>query len=843
MFLQIGQVFEMKTKMPQLPGLDMEWDPETLLKEIEALVDSLMDQEVYEEFLRAGAEKLIGERQVKEITEEDLGGLLTMLTDYKQAIVSMYGNVNSGMMGKVMTFFKNYMELCNSISPDSEKCDLGEHIVPRCWWDNSIISTGVPISLSFNAGIVDGAYSTLYGLGQLTGAIVSMNVLAECWFNPLSYIWGNGECSDRRASTIQTLIFVKDLINKDSKSSSVVSSFFNDFGTGLTTWKEQTFCFGETAAQGRCCSYHQGKLVFDIASLFFGVGEVKAGLQGFKLGTFLEGKIATQMTGLLRKIKLPTSLIMKPIRKTGMAIGTAAMLAFSDPALVIKPITASAQALVAKTSGKASAQAMARVGEMLQGGATKAINEAVGSLDDIALKLTDELGEEVLKDAGKIILNQKTPLDDIIISHVNKSNVLSPFAVLALAGTISRISETSTPGCEVCKTRSKAICDKYVEVRNRAVSGGLSRAEADTAVNRICAAIATETGLQAVAGILLTNSTDYMPSLVAMVSFLKDINKNFGKNGLNGNLASFVDSRWFRAWTVVFKARCAGVSNCNENTKADWAVLQPVDEMFEYPSLGIDRLGGYDGLVEVIKKNNRAPCNTCDPPSVSYLNKMDQYLKDIIYFISNFSGKEGADKVLGKQGIRNNSRHQIEATAFILRVLNEKKMRSDQVSSFEEIVESMNDAGETNTAFADIVTTIIDLGYGYRNPRTLIECKSWAADGIAFQKFVKGDGNAYKQFKTYLGDIGNMDWLEYWFDGRKANSSQVKEKFQELMYKNGALTPQGVEIFNVIWGNTSLRRNLFPVNNTEPLKGAAVNEFKQIILTFDNKFYNIIHLK
>lgn len=85
-----------------------------------------------------------------------------------------------------------------------------------------------------------------------------------------------------------------------------------------------------------------------------------------------------------------------------------------------------------------------------------------------------------------------------------------------------------------------------------------------------------------------------------------------------------------------------------------------------------------------------------------------------------------------------------------------------------------------------------------------------------------------------------MSRLEYWFDGRKANSSQVKEKFQELMYKNGALTKQGTEVFDVIWGNTSLRKDLFP-NINDPIIGR--DKFEELLENHSTLFYSFLMTK
>ena len=95
-----------------------------------------------------------------------------------------------------------------------------------------------------------------------------------------------------------------------------------------------------------------------------------------------------------------------------------------------------------------------------------------------------------------------------------------------------------------------------------------------------------------------------------------------------------------------------------------------------------------------------------------------------------------------------------------------------------------------------------------------------------------------------------MSGLEYWFDERKitgtdenAKKTAVKQKFQEMMLQNETLTQRGTEVFNAIWGNGDLRESLFPVNNTEALKTAALNEFRQMCVDLNEDFFGFIKVK
>jgi hypothetical protein len=109
--------------------------------------------------------------------------------------------------------------------------------------------------------------------------------------------------------------------------------------------------------------------------------------------------------------------------------------------------------------------------------------------------------------------------------------------------------------------------------------------------------------------------------------------------------------------------------------------------------------------------------------------------------------------------------------------------------------------------------------------------------------------NSYTQFRCYIGNIDNMSDLKYYFDSRKGSVTEtnVKDTFKQLLYNktNDALTLQGQEIFDVIWGKTVLRGNLFQgINFNDP---DALNEGKRQFISkikdTSNSFYNFINVR
>ncbi|WP_028522967.1 hypothetical protein [Runella limosa] len=197
------------------------------------------------------------------------------------------------------------------------------------------------------------------------------------------------------------------------------------------------------------------------------------------------------------------------------------------------------------------------------------------------------------------------------------------------------------------------------------------------------------------------------------------------------------------------------------------------------------------------------------------------------------------DLVKENQGMRNASPYQTAATAFVIRTLHNPNSIST-VTGFETLIETINDGGEINTAFADII----------QEGDKIVECKSWELNGIAFQKFVEGTSGSVQQFKTYLSDqtrVTSMDKLEYWFDSKKGvNAPQVKEKFKLMMYNNGAepgLTPQGLQVFDSIWGNLALRSSIWNNIPVNPNKADYQSRFAAIAADSNNSFYNFIKVK
>jgi hypothetical protein len=126
----------------------------------------------------------------------------------------------------------------------------------------------------------------------------------------------------------------------------------------------------------------------------------------------------------------------------------------------------------------------------------------------------------------------------------------------------------------------------------------------------------------------------------------------------------------------------------------------------------------------------------------------------------------------------------------------------------------------------------------------LLSHDGWSGDTATGRRRVTSQG-----WRCYIGNIDNMSDLIYYFDSRKGNVTEtnVKEAFKQLLYNktNDALTLQGQEIFDVIWGKTVLRGNLFQgINFNDP---DALNEGKRQFISkikdTSNSFYNFINVR
>ncbi|MDZ7898649.1 MAG: hypothetical protein U5N85_11580 [Arcicella sp.] len=142
------------------------------------------------------------------------------------------------------------------------------------------------------------------------------------------------------------------------------------------------------------------------------------------------------------------------------------------------------------------------------------------------------------------------------------------------------------------------------------------------------------------------------------------------------------------------------------------------------------------------------------------------------------------------------------------------------------------------------------LGNGYK------EYKSYGSDQIEDKIAKRNWGTEFDQFLAYLKapettDMGSpidpaKPTLEYIFNVRLQSEGNIKTAFQNLFcdkcneptVTTKTLSPQGVKVFEAIWGNAGLRSNIF---GTITIEADAKDEFLDLIKsTSNNKVYGFI---
>ncbi|MCX2682130.1 fibronectin type III domain-containing protein [Galbibacter sp. EGI 63066] len=150
-------------------------------------------------------------------------------------------------------------------------------IVPKCLWQDQNTNP----AMAYYAGFIDGAW-------EIIPTTVAAGKFLYAW-QPLnnSYYW-TPEAIQTRQQTIELLLLMEQLHNEDALYDTLKQQFGNEFDKYID----------ETVALDAQARYNQGKLIFEVASFFFGVAEAKAALK--------TGKITSETFQMLKKI--PSSM-------------------------------------------------------------------------------------------------------------------------------------------------------------------------------------------------------------------------------------------------------------------------------------------------------------------------------------------------------------------------------------------------------------------------------------------------------------------------------------------------------------------------------------------------------
>lgn len=205
--------------------------------------DELVD--LYNNVLQFNLKEFIGSA-ILEVTERFDG----LLNEYKDQLPIIGKDVIGDLsIYEVLKIAINFTRNC-AVSFQAQESG----IVPRCIWYQN-----VNIPIAYYAGFIDAAWE----IGELVVDIVK---LKNAW-DPLSSFFSTPEALEIRQQTMDALVMLQNLWeNKNGEQDRAWESINREVDKYLN----------ETIALDAQARYNQGKLIFEVASAFFGIAEIKA---------------------------------------------------------------------------------------------------------------------------------------------------------------------------------------------------------------------------------------------------------------------------------------------------------------------------------------------------------------------------------------------------------------------------------------------------------------------------------------------------------------------------------------------------------------------------------------
>src|SRR5690606_5237093 len=154
-------------------------------------------------------------------------------------------------------------------------------IVPRCLWQQE----GSPV-VAYQAGFIDGAW-------EIIPTTIDTGRFLQAWQPLNNAYYFTHEAGETRQRTIEVLLLMEQLYKQDALYDTLKKQFSNEFDKYVD----------ETVTLDAQAKYNQGKLIFEVASFFFGVGEAKAALK--------TGKLASGMFDVLKAMPSKTTKLFE----------------------------------------------------------------------------------------------------------------------------------------------------------------------------------------------------------------------------------------------------------------------------------------------------------------------------------------------------------------------------------------------------------------------------------------------------------------------------------------------------------------------------------------------------
>jgi Fibronectin type III domain len=839
-----------------------DFNAQNLINDINGLVEELMpDTMTYNKYIINVLEEMRDNSHPASLDMAELQDLYNSLELLKLARIAM--NKPLMLIDDIIT----WINTCNS--SNSQHCQVSDNLVPRCLWDHNLLTMTVnneelnPFSLAKVAGVVDGAYQTVKGIGELGNLMVEFSEgtgnFFDCWLHPLQS--GDETCKTTRQNTKAALSYLKNLMSNPEARKGLLNTL-EDFKAVLDSsydnWKAETFLDSGTSQEIRCSQYKQGKLVFDIASCFFGVGEFKMLSTG---GTFFS-KIATKLTDvnlLFSKLRAATWIKLAPIVGTGQRIITGlALMAHLGPLgapIKIGEFTARAATISHVVDRSAKIERALQLTAPLSTtplSVSADLERAVLALKGTAAQT--ELGAIALevgrveKALGPVSFIKMTD-NSVVILDQTTNQILAQIvqtSVGSVLGAIIHFVQSPPPpipsgACNFCRTSNLSLCQRLKAMNERYLDPDdeLKR----RGITKLCNSFPDgDIGDAKIIAIL-----DALDPIVE-AAFLKDISSDSPSEHIGANV-SFLNANKVDAWKIVWNARSNLKYHQDYKVICQTALLMGLTDYYSM-------LGNKEGLTTIINRNQWAPCYTCDHSNqISTMRKMNEYLEDIFH-AQFYKDKDNFEMFVAS--LKDSEENNIIGSAFEVKTLAADIAFASQVRGFEVERDSRLENLEWRKRYSDIV---------YRqNLKTIyVDCKSVNSNFFIFELNLTMNNrrneteykSKYNQFLDYLLVIEAMDELEYWFDKEKLIQAGIltenawKQVFQTQLLRRQVDNVTGNnftvadKIFEIIWnrGTLELRRQLFQGNTTN--KTVAQNIFSaQIRANVNNNlFFNFIKFK
>jgi hypothetical protein len=483
----------------------------------------------------------------------------------------VYGSVGLESFEKLMAFlrlcYKDYQKQLDDDTHD---------IVPRCLWkDQTQTLYYSMMDRAFQAGLVDGAWEMLVGVVDLLNFV-------DCWLpvSPSLRFWFDEDCSALREKSKNVFSSLGSVVTDGEK----FTTFTSQVGEQLSSYMSS---LGDFFPHAR---HEQGKLVFNVASLFIGAGAPNAVVKGASI-TQKIGVAVEKTAGLMAKIKLPAAvkLIPKPLSQMGKATVFAMTLTVGTLSTELVTVVPKASGVLEYVIGVGDnvVNALPKVTAAIAENEAK-IQQAVESVakaENAVLKAIDKGGNIVELGSGKLVstdigshLVLSTVIEDPVQNIRAIDKLTATVSVLAVVGAGAGAGNPKDKDdCELCTPRTKndpALCTLLKAVKNKATD----KIKANAALEKLCRVPITELTTLELRGITskLNNPANFTGTHIS--TFSEDVISCVDRNKSLCNNLPHLKARHTDGWLILESA----MESANSYLRKDFDCIQYATGIYEY---------------------------------------------------------------------------------------------------------------------------------------------------------------------------------------------------------------------------------------------------------------------